>query len=67
MKELHEYTVIVGNIGTAYNGTSRKVAENTFDEYVLQSERNIGRAAGESVTLMMDGEVIREHLGSVES
>lgn len=61
-----QYQVIVGNIGTVYDGTSRKVAVNTYDEYVKQSTRGIGRAAGESVLLMADGEPEQEHVGTVQ-
>jgi hypothetical protein len=59
------YQVIVGNIGTVYNGHSGKRAVSTFLHYVLESERKIGRAAGEPVTLMRDSEPIREYLGTV--
>ena len=49
------YQVIVGNIGTVYEGKDIIEAVQTYDDYKQQSESGIGRAGGETVTLM-DGE-----------
>lgn len=56
-----KYEVIVGNIGTVYSGGSKPVASKTFKEYVKQSLSRTGRAGGEAVTLMHDGEPVSEH------
>jgi len=65
-EQIHElekirYEVIVGNIGTVYDGSDRDEAEDTFDEYVRQSKSGRGRAGGESVVLMKDDEPVAEH------
>lgn len=57
------YAVIVGNIGTVYDGDSRDEATTSYTTYVKQSMDGIGRAAGEPVTLTRDGEIILEHEG----
>jgi hypothetical protein len=61
------YDVIVGNIGYAMQTFSRAVADRSFDIYVEQSKTNYGRASGEDVTLMQDGEPIREYFGTLRS
>lgn len=58
------YKVIVGNIGTVYSGSNPVRARNDFDTYVRKSEAGDGRAAGEDVTLMKNGEPEAEHFGS---
>lgn len=60
------YQVIVGNIGAVYSGTSLDDATKAYAEYVGQSRLGYGRASGESVTLMADGEIRQEHAGTVE-
>ena len=62
-----DYEVIVGNIGTVYRGTSFSAAQKDFATYREQSQSGYGRAGGESVTLMRDGEVIREFDGEAEA
>jgi hypothetical protein len=57
------YEVAVGNIGTVYSGTEKCLAAGQFDKYVSFSRDNIGRAAGEDVTLFCDGEVVEWHNG----
>lgn len=57
------YEVVVGNVGTVLTTTDRAEAEGAYDEYVGLSESSSGRAAGESVVLMYEGEPIREHSG----
>lgn len=58
------WEVIVGNIGTVYSGTNGFEANTRFQTYVGQSNSEYGRAAGEDVTLMKDGEIHREFEGS---
>lgn len=57
------YSVIVGNIGNVFYGSDYTEARRTFKEYVLLSKLLYGRAAGESVYFMQDGELIREYTG----
>lgn len=60
----HEYEVIVGNVGTVYNGGSKAEATKKFKSYVAVSMENRGRAGGENVTMMCDGEPCAEFFGS---
>jgi len=60
------YEVIVGNIGCVYSGDDEDYSRRTFAEYVEQSVTRYGRAAGESVTLMRNGEPIAEHPGDAQ-
>lgn len=53
--------IIVGNIGSVYIGSDDKAARRAYREYVDQSKSDYGRAAGESVTWLQNGEVKREH------
>ena len=58
------YEVICGNIGTSYAGNSYLRAISAYGAHKEQSEKGIGRAAGEDVTLLKDGEIKFEHVGS---
>ncbi len=62
--ETPKYEVVVGNVGTVYSGNNAVEANRTFREYVAQSRLSIGRAAGEDVTLLRNGEPAREHTGT---
>lgn len=55
------FEVLVGNIGTVYSGPLFKEALQDYSEYKRQSARQYGRAAGEPVILLRDGEVKWEH------
>ena len=56
------YSVIVGNIGTVYDGPSLSEARATFATYREQSHAGTGRAAGECVTLASsDGTPVKEY------
>ncbi len=60
--------VIVGNVGSVYYGTDRRHADGVFNDYVMTSKDcPIARCAGESVTMIQDGEIIREHVGTVDT
>lgn len=59
-----QYQVIVSNVGTVYTGTSRAMAYHEWDTYRKASQAQYGRIAGESVTLMSDGEIIEEYQGT---
>jgi hypothetical protein len=64
------YDVIVGNIGTVHSGRNLRAAERVFREYVKDSKRGYGRAAGEAVTIMRwyrgAGDVMAEYPGTLE-
>lgn len=57
------YEVIVGNVGTVYDGTGKTIAKTAYLRYVKVSLSGAGRAGGEGVVLMEDGEIIAEHYG----
>jgi hypothetical protein len=56
----HTYEVIVGNIGSVYVGPNYDEAQRRHDGYVVQSQGGYGRAAGETVIIMRDGEIYLE-------
>ncbi len=56
------YEVLVGNIGMVYSGNDRKEANDTYDDYVARSKADYGRGGKESVVLMIDCEIEREHM-----
>lgn len=60
------YEVICGNIGQVHSGNNPSDANDMYDEFVRQSKANSGRAAGESVYLMEDGEIIAEYHGPAD-
>jgi hypothetical protein len=55
------FEVIVGNIGSVHEGGNERKARKHYDAYVLLSILGYGRASGERVTLLKDGEIISEH------
>ena len=57
------YEVYVGNIGRVYDGGSNLEASKTYAHYVKLSKAGSGRAAGESVVIMKNGEPEREFAG----
>ena len=57
------YEVIVSNIGCTHSGRNEVEARKHYKEYVEQSKSNYGRAGGEEVKLMRDGEPIVEYFG----
>lgn len=50
-----KHQIIVGNIGTVYDGDSAKEAKKAFKEYKEQSREGYGRAAYEQVNWTRDG------------
>ena len=62
-----EYQVIVGNIGTVYQGNNHEVARLVYLDYCELADKGYGRAAGECVTLMRGDEIVTQHLGKEES
>ncbi len=57
------YQVIVGNVGLVVDTDNKAEANVAFRQYVNNSKNNIGMASGETVTLMVDGELDLEHFG----
>lgn len=64
---MERYQVIVGNIGTVYDGKNMIDANRTYGEYKRQSQSGYGRAGGEDVTLMDNNEIKYEHLGDQDT
>jgi hypothetical protein len=61
-----DYLVIVGNVGDLGTFTSKKDAVKCYLDYLDASNAPYGRASGESVTLMRNGEIVCKHLGTME-
>lgn len=57
------YEVIVGNIGSVYSGDDYSEACRIYGEYCHLSSEGYGRADGESVFLLEDGEPAEEFVG----
>jgi hypothetical protein len=55
------YEVIVGNVGRVYAGPSQQDALEAAGAYIARSKASDGRAAGEPVTVLRDGEVFHEY------
>lgn len=60
------HQVIVGNVGTVYDGNSPLSAAYAYLEHVALSNSAHSRAAGEPVTWFMDGDVHREYTPATE-
>ncbi len=59
-----KYEVVVGNIGTVYEGQNKDSARRAYGTYVRASQSGSGRGSGEDVTMFEDGEICREYTGS---
>ena len=55
-----KFQVVVGNLGTMYDGNDELTARECFEEYATLSYSGVGRVGNESVTLMCDGEPVEE-------
>lgn len=66
MKKDDHYEVIVGNIGAVYTGHSEADCMDAYASYVHLSAIGAGRAAGETVTALKNGHVLKEYIGSQE-
>lgn len=60
MSTINNYEVLVGNIGLVHAGPSYAVALRVFNDYKKLSNAGLGRAAHEPVTLLKDGEPLKE-------
>ena len=54
------FQVVVGNLGTVYDGDDELTAQECFEEYATLSHLGSGQVGNESVTLMRDGEPVEE-------
>ena len=60
---MSSFCVVVGNIGTVYDGDDEAEARSIYAEYETQSRGGYGRAAGEPVALLTHGdEILAEHV-----
>jgi hypothetical protein len=55
------HNVIVGNIGAVYSGCSGSEALQNYLDFVDKSKTDTGKAAGEAVVWLQDGEIFKEH------
>ena len=62
-----EHQIVVGNIGSVYVGDVRKRAGEIFKLYVGYSKDFVGRAAGEAVTWVVNGEMYKEYFPPEEN
>jgi hypothetical protein len=58
-----QWEVIIGNVGSVYRGTNGFEARQAFFGARKASLSPYGRASGESVVLMRDGDIVQEHEG----
>lgn len=56
------YQVIVGKIGAVYDGHDGKRAKKEFNAWVRVSKDESGRAAGEPVIVLVNGDLSREYM-----
>jgi hypothetical protein len=59
------YEVICGNVGSVYSGTDEAEARAKYQTYIEASKAEYGRASGEDVTLMRDGDIADEYSAPV--
>ncbi len=65
MGTMHE--IVVGNVGSVYYGTDIRSAGKAFRSYVeISKASDTGSAGGESVVWFADGEIKKEHTGSLD-
>ena len=58
----NQYEVVVSHVGKL-SYKSKKLAYECYNAYVTLSKRGETRAAGEDVTLLRNGEMIKQHKG----
>lgn len=61
------WSVVVGNIGTVFDGTIGFDARNEYYAYIRQSQEGRGRASGEPVTLFKNGDITAAYSGTVNA
>lgn len=57
------WEITVSNIGVVYRSENGAEAFREFGEWKRLSESDFGRASGESVSLLRDGEIYFDHAG----
>lgn len=60
MSKKHIYEVVVSNVGT-FNYTNKKLATKEYNQYAAISKTGKTRAGNESVTLIKDGQIVKEY------
>ena len=67
---MSKYSVIAGNIGTVIETDDIEQAMEEFSFYANNSEENIGRVAGETVTLIEETknglDIVKEYMGTLD-
>jgi hypothetical protein len=58
--------VIVGNVGTVYDGYDRCAADLAFNEYVKLSKSGVGRAGDETVAMIVGNDIAQEYIGPID-
>ena len=58
---MHNYEIIVGNIGSVHQGRNKREALKKFRFYVADSKTGLGRSGNQPVTLMIDSDVDPKH------
>jgi hypothetical protein len=56
------YELIAGNVGMVHQGNDKEMAHCLFVDYVERSQSGRGRAAGEPITLLKNGEILLDFL-----
>ena len=54
------YQIVVGNIGTVLTTQDHSEAVRTFHSYVTDANNGYGRAAGEYVAFLRNGDIVSE-------
>jgi hypothetical protein len=60
-KKATVWSVVVGNIGTVYEGEDSTTAIAFYCKYRDQSKEGWGKGAGEPVAILADGEIMHEY------
>lgn len=58
-----KFQVVVGNIGTVYDGNNFMQAQSKYSSYVKLAKAPHGRASGENVTFFHNDEIRAEYIG----
>jgi len=62
----NNWQVIVGNIGTTYQGQNGASAMQEYGRYIAVSKTGKGRVGGEDVTLIKNDEIHFEYIGTLQ-
>ena len=64
---MNNYSGVVGNVGTVLETHNKRDAMGTYKDYVMRSQSNHGRCAGEPITLFLNDEIAMEYAGTNQS